>query len=402
MYPSFFEFFKYTFGLELQFLKLFQTFGFFLVLAFISGGFILSRNFAFLEKRDWLIGITEDNVIGEAPSILPMILNGLFGAALGYKILHGILNSATLFENPQAFLLSKDGNVLGAVVLGLVFMGMYWWDKKKFQLPEPKQVKEKIMPSQRVSELLVVAAISGIAGAKIFASVEDWDNFVRDPLGSLLAFSGLTFYGGFIFGAIAVVYFARKKKIPLLRLMDCAGPALIVGYAVGRLGCHFSGDGDWGIPVIGPNKYIDAVYDYSKPEALSFIPDWLWAYNYPHNVAQDGVQMADCVGRYCRELVPAVFPTSVYEFVFGMIILFILMKFRNKMVIPGSLFALYLILNGMERFLIEVIRVNPRYDFLGLRPSLSQFIAIGLIAMGVLMWTILKSQGKKYGPLSDH
>ncbi len=396
MYPSFYEFFKFTFGIDWQFLKLFQTFGFFMVLAFIAGGLAARSAFLRMKRLGIVQGITSEVKIGEGASILGLLFNGFFGFLIGYKVVHGFLNSAELFQSPQLFILSKDGNILGGVVFAVLFALLYYWESSKNKLPEPKLVQQTMWPHEMISEILVVAAISGILGAKIFASVEDWDNFIQDPVASLMSFSGLTYYGGLIFGAIAVIIYSLRKKIPIKSLMDAAGPTLIIGYAVGRLGCHFSGDGDWGIPISGPNKYIAETYSYTKPSWMSFLPDWLWSYSYPHNVAQEGEKIADCTGPYCFELVPPVFPTSVYEFILGVLIFLILIGVRNKLKYPGLLFALYLMLNGMERFFIEAIRVNPRYDYFGYNLSQAQYIAMGLFALGVLLYLIFRFTGKKF------
>ena len=109
----------------------------------------------------------------------------------------------------------------------------------------------------------MIAAISGIIGAKIFANLENWDDFLNDPLGQIFSFSGLTFYGGLIFGTITVILYAKKHNIKITYLADVFAPSLILAYGIGRFGCYFSGDGDWGITSNMSQKPI-------------FIPDWFW------------------------------------------------------------------------------------------------------------------------------
>ena len=70
--------------------------------------------------------------------------------------------------------------------------------------------------------------------AKIFGSLENWDDFMNDPIGQLLSFSGLTFYGGLIFGAISVCYFFKNYEIKLFHLIDSLAPSLILSYGIGR------------------------------------------------------------------------------------------------------------------------------------------------------------------------
>jgi prolipoprotein diacylglyceryltransferase len=89
--------------------------------------------------------------------------------------------------------------------------------------------------------------VFGILGAKLFDNLENWDRFIQNPIGNLLSPSGLTFYGGLICAAIAICWYAAKKGIKLWHLVDSAAPALMIAYAIGRIGCQVSGDGDWGI-----------------------------------------------------------------------------------------------------------------------------------------------------------
>ena len=157
--------------------------------------------------------------------------------------------------------------------------------------------------------------------------------------------------------------------------MDVGGMAIMIGYGVGRLGCHFSGDGDWG----DPNPH-------TLPSALSWLPDWLWSFTYPGNVAKVGVRMENCISEYCFVLPQGVYPTPVWEFCLAFIIFLILMRLRNKFIqFPGMVFAFYLIFNGIERFSIEMIRINSEYQFLGLNLSQAQIIAMGLVVLGIAL-----------------
>ena len=148
-----------------------------------------------------------------------------------------------------------------------------WKENNKTRLDTPKEIEKTIHPYQLVGNMIMIAAVSGIIGAKIFANLENWDEFLDDPWGQLFSFSGLTFYGGLILGTISIAYYAKKYNIKLINLVDVFAPALILAYGIGRIGCHLSGDGDWGI-----------VNTASKPEWMSFLPDWMWSYNYSHNV----------------------------------------------------------------------------------------------------------------------
>jgi len=147
-----------------------------------------------------------------------------------------------------------------------------------------------------------------------------------------------------------------------------------------RMGCQFSGDGDWGIANEAP-----------KPDWFVF-PDWAWAYDYPRNVAdmaQRGVKIPDCVGNFCTHLVPSVYPTPIYEIILAVISFLIVWSVRKKIKTPGKLFFLYMILTGLSRFWIEGIRVNPRYDLLGMGWSMSQWISLVILVVGIIGFLVI-------------
>jgi prolipoprotein diacylglyceryl transferase len=239
-------------------------------------------------------------------------------------------------------------------------------------LPEPVKVKETIHPYQLTGNILLVAAVAGIIGAKIFDVIEHLDQLVKDPVGTLFSLSGLAFYGGLIVAAIAVAVYAEKNNIPWPVIGDIVAPALLVGYGTGRIGCQLSGDGCWGIVNTAP-----------KPDWLGFLPDWIWAFRYPHNVIDEGILISNCTGEHCHILENPVFPTPFYETVIVYTFFLILWSFRKKITVPGLMFSIYLILNGLERFFIEKIRVNIRYELAGLKVTQAEIIATCLIIIGI-------------------
>ncbi|MCK7553882.1 prolipoprotein diacylglyceryl transferase [Chitinophaga sedimenti] len=202
-------------------------------------------------------------------------------------------------------------------------------------------------------------------------------------------------------------------------LIDSAAPALMLAYAIGRMGCHFSGDGDWGIlnnayapdsagvvQRIDDKIYQQRLQEYTpffesefgsmdnvhahafvKPESLSFAPDWLFAYAYPHNVINRGMPMANCNGEYCHMLPIAVYPTALYEIITCGVMFLVLWGIRRRVTVPGVIFGIYLILNGFERFWIEKIRVNTKYDIFGFHPTQAEIISTLMMLGGVaLIW----------------
>jgi len=360
-----------------------QTYGFFLALGFIAAGMVLHSEFKRMEKEGLMQGLKVSRMVGEPANLFELFINGVLGFFLGYKMVAAALDWKVFADNPQDFITSTEGSLWGGIGLAVFMVGLRWYEKHRERLDIPQNVEETIFPHQRIGDLIVVAAIAGILGSKVFTWFEDWEGFMRDPMGAILSFNGLMFYGGLICGSIALVIYARMAKIPIWRMTDAAGMAVIVGYGVGRLGCHFSGDGDWGIT----NNLV-------RPDWLRWLPDWAWAYTYPHNVINEGIRLANCsipccidvpgcATRYCSVLPEGVFPTSVYEFVMAMAIFGILYLLRKRISTAGILFGIFLIFNGIERFLIEFIRINDQHIFFGVQLSFSQYIALGLVALGI-------------------
>ncbi len=109
----------------------------------------------------------------------------------------------------------------------------------------------------------------------------------------------------------------------------------------------------------------------------------MWAFNYPHNVINEGVKIPNCNDVFCHVLPQPVFPTPVYESLTMFIVFLFLWSIRKKVKIPGTLFSIYLILAGLERFFIEFIRVTPRYHFLGIEATQAQIISVIMIILGI-------------------
>ncbi|MGB1319122.1 MAG: prolipoprotein diacylglyceryl transferase [Flavobacteriales bacterium] len=224
---------------------------------------------------------------------------------------------------------------------------------------------------EHVGNIAIIVGFGAIVGGKLFHNLENWDEVVADPVGALTRMSGFSYYGGMILSMSLFVWYARKHKLSTIHVFDAVMPALALAYGFGRLGCHVSGDGDWGIPNDNP-----------MPEWMSFLPEWVWAYDYPNNVL--GV---DLITYYASKgytsLTGMAYPTPIYEILMSIVIFAILMAMRKRWTVPGTMISGYFILAGIERLIIERIRINNEYDILG-GITQAEIISTIMIVFGVL------------------
>jgi phosphatidylglycerol:prolipoprotein diacylglycerol transferase len=223
--------------------------------------------------------------------------------------------------------------------LALLSAGLLLW----------KRLGELGKPRDWAYEMMFCAGLGGIAGSRLDFILENYSDVKDDLLGNVFSGSGLVWYGGAIGGAIAIFLWARYRNMLNLALLDLCAPALALGYAVGRIGCQLSGDGDYGIPWDGP-----------------------WAMAYPNGTVPTDV---------------AVHPTPIYETLAMGLVAYTLWHLRERFR-PGILFALYLTLAGTERFLVEFIRRNDDV-LLGLTQA--QLLSVAMIVAGVA-WIATKAR----------
>ena len=371
MYPNLYYFFQDIFGIKLGFLQIFQSFGVMVAISFLLAAYFCSKELLRKENAGLITSTDKKYLKGEARKNSEIAVSSAFGFILFYKLVYIAFNFSAFSGDTQGFILSLTGNFFGGVAGAAVLGWMRYSEMKKAQLEKPEWVTEKFRPYQHVPNMTLIAAVAGILGAKIFHNLENWDEFMRDPVGSLLSFSGLTMYGGLIVAAFSVIWYARKNGITTTHLIDACAPSLMLAYGVGRIGCQMAGDGDWGINNLS-----------AKPSWF-FLPDWAWAYTYPHNVNGVGVAMPDCVGKYCAALPSPVFPTPLYEAMICIALFFVLWSVRKKITTPGVLFCIYLILNGAERFFIEKIRINTTYNIFGKPITQAEIISTLLFFLGI-------------------
>lgn len=439
MYPNLYYVFKDWFGVEWHGLSFLNTFGLFVALGFVTAAIVLSKELQRKEKEGLLSPREEMITVGKPASFSDLLINAIVGFIFGYKIF-GLFFSKAAGVNPQEYIFSTQGNLLGGVLIAVLLTWFKWWDKNKQKLKEPERRNVRIWPHDRVGDIIILGLIFGIIGAKLFDNLENWSDFVQDPIGRLFSASGLTFYGGLILAAIAICWYASKKGIKIIHLVDAAGLALLLAYAVGRIGCQVSGDGDWGVYnsayiVNAEGKVVEAAPgDYQKQltrnasyylkgeaynkdsiltqatdrtyESLekvphksfkgpAFLPVWMFGYTYPNNVNKDGVLMANCNEEHCRALPQPVFPTPFYETVVCTLLFLILWAMRRRIKVPGVMFGIYLIVNGIERFTVELFRVNNTYSIWGFHPTQAEIISAALVLTGIILIIILKRRAAK-------
>ncbi|MGA9363152.1 MAG: prolipoprotein diacylglyceryl transferase [Bacteroidota bacterium] len=226
-----------------------------------------------------------------------------------------------------------------------------------------KELKRKGVNPAFASSITLIALVAGISGSKILYLLENFGDFVQDPIGRAFSPAGLTWYGGFILATAMIYLYGRSKKVSFWKIADSASPGLIWAYGIARIGCHLSGDGDYGIPTTLPWGVSYARGTYPPSEAFRTLPEIARAY--PNGIVPDNTPLH---------------PTPIYEFILATGIFLLLWELRKRDYPAGRLFMIYLIAAGLERFFIEFIRINPRILF-GL--SEAQIIAIVLIAAGL-------------------
>lgn len=214
-------------------------------------------------------------------------------------------------------------------------------------------------PSYLVGTYVMLAIFVGFVGAKFFHILENLNDFFIAPGEMIFSSGGFTFYGGLVVAAWAIVYYSRRKGLSVGRVADAVAPGLMIAYGIGRIGCHLSGDGDWGI----------AADIAAKPD---WFPMWLWAEDYANNILGRDLSAAP------------VYPTPIYEFLAASLIFAVLWVMRDHRYRAGWLFFVYLIMSGAERLLIEQIRVNNTFPLFGMEVTQAEVISVILIAIGIV------------------
>src|SRR5262250_385897 len=179
-------------------------------------------------------------------------------------------------------------------------------------------------PTDLAWSIVAFGLIGGLLGARAHQALYHWPAFVADPLGFFIHRAGLVWYGGLLGGVLATIWPIRRAHVPYASAADTAALGLAIGLAIGRVGCHLSGDGDWGTPTTLP-----------------------WGVAYTHGTVQ---------WPYSPGVL--VHPAPLYEAI-ALLGIFVLLLYLRSRLTPGAVFAVYLLLSGLTRLLVEFIRTNP-------------------------------------------
>jgi prolipoprotein diacylglyceryl transferase len=250
---------------------------------------------------------------------------------------------------PTFGLMVATGMLVAAYVLQADF------NRRRGQLQKyasPKNAGQEV-PKDEGFLIIGIAGLAGLVGARLYHVLESPRELFADP-SVLISRFGFAWFGGFLGGFVALAILSRRFRIPLLEFLDMCSPAAAVGYAIGRIGCLLSGDGDYGMPTNLP-----------------------WGMSFPNGVVPT---------------IERVHPTPLYEFFIWLMIGAFLWHMGTKALhgpkAKGEIFCNYLILTGVARFLIEFIRINPR-SFFGLSNAQAASLA-SILAGAVLLWRIKK------------
>jgi phosphatidylglycerol:prolipoprotein diacylglycerol transferase len=388
MYPTLYHAVHALLGLDLQLLKLVNTFGFLVALAFLAAARCLGSELQRKYAAGQLVATIRPAPPLRPPTVLDAVLSSamvfvvafkLFGIVLGEHVLQG-------GTDVQRYLLSTQGHLWAGLICagGWMALELRKWRNAAPLLPTPSEPELiEVAPRDHTLGITGAAALGGLIGAKVFAWLERPESIVElfEHPSMEAIFSGLAIYGGLIVGACFVYVYCRRAKLPFSHVCDANAPGLMLAYGIGRLGCQLAGDGDWGIPSKG------------APSGFGWLPSWFWSFDYPNNVLGHGVPMAS--GGYAgfgTHLVPPVYPTPLYEALAAFSFFALLWYLRQRIARPLVLFSIYLMLNGFERFWIEKIRVNATYDLFGKAVTQAELISVLMFLGGaaLLFWQLRK------------
>jgi len=240
-------------------------------------------------------------------------------------------------------------------------------------------LRRRRMPGDPLNIILLLVA-AGLAGSKLYHLLETPSEFFSNPIGLFFSSYGFAWFGGFLGGLAVLLWLARHHRVPILAFLDACSPAAALGYAIGRLGCLLSGDGDYGIAT-------------NLPWGMAF-PPLEAGCRVPHFVCLIHGSLEASYGTtvgLATHAIVRVHPTPIYEFIVGTLIAWFLWRrgaerLRDKAP-GGAVLAEYLVLTGLARFLVEFIRINPRSAF-GVLTNAQVVSLLSIVAGVALFFTV--------------
>jgi prolipoprotein diacylglyceryltransferase len=388
-----YEIFNHASFADFRYLPIY-SYGFWVAVGFFAAATLAAADMKRREKLGLLTGQVKEITIGAPVNWGELVMYFLFGFIVLFKLI-GIFTYHSMLAGdvpaiPFGTYMVADtvggigakiasfftyGSWAGGILGGGVLAGYYYYTTKKAQLEVPKVEKVTVYPSDNIGDLVVIAAVLGVLGSVLFNFLESDDSinrFMQDPVGFLT--SGLSIYGGLICAGIGFGVYAYVKKINILQFFDSVAPGYMLANGIGRIGCQTAGDGDWGLANLAP-----------KP---GWMPQWLWADYYPHNIINEGVPIQGCIEEHCTRLQYPAYPTPIYEFLMCTAVFIILWSLRKKLTYkPGMIFTLFLVMVGIQRYAIEQWRdLSGRelYHIAGGAFKQSELISIVLFILGVI------------------
>ena len=160
-----------------------QTFGFFVAIAFLAASWLLLLELKRKEKEGLMLSSRVKILIGKGLTISEISSAIFFGFLIGFKGIEAIFHYGDLVANPQGFILSLRGHLLGGIVIAAISLYLKWKENKATKLDAPKWIEKEIHPYELVGNMTIIAAVSGIIGAKLFHNLENIGEFMADPIG---------------------------------------------------------------------------------------------------------------------------------------------------------------------------------------------------------------------------
>jgi phosphatidylglycerol---prolipoprotein diacylglyceryl transferase len=192
--------------------------------------------------------------------------------------------------------------------------------------------------------MVAIAVVAGVIGAKLWHVIDTPSEFSDQGWRVLWDSAGFAWFGGLVFGLLALIIQGWRSHIGCLKILDLAAPAGAIGYGIGRIGCFLSGDGCYGLPTSLP-----------------------WGMSFPNGIEPTLIR---------------VHPTPLYELVAALVIGGWLWARGSKLRPTGEIVGEYLLLSGLARFLVEFVRRNPKILW-GL--SNAQLASAGSVVVGILL-----------------